>query len=273
MAISPLFTAVSGMQANQQYISVVANNLANINTTGFKESRALFSDTLSETMQSSGPNMSQIGLGVTAPSVNVDFSPGSLTNTGSPSDMAIEGKGFFVVSDPLSNEHLFTRAGSTSVDVKGYLTTPTGQRLMGAGPAGKLGDPLIDLQIPNNVGGVALTGFNIDNTGTITGSLADGTSSVLGKVTLENFKNPQGLEKAGENLYRNTAKSGEEYVTFHPGGSDDVGQVRSGFLELSNVDLSQEFSNMILAQRGLQANARVITTEDEILQEIVSLKH
>ena len=273
MPISALFTAVSGMQANQQYISVVANNLANVNTTGFKGSRALFADTLSETLSGSGPNTSQIGLGVTAPSVNEIFSPGALQNTGQPSDMALEGGGFFVVNNPLTNEHLFTRAGAFSVDANGFLTTPTGQRLLGVGPTGKLGDPLIELQIPPNVGGVPVVGYSIDQTGVITGSLQDGTSSVLGKVTLENFKNPQGLAKAGENLFRNTAKAGEEYSTYHPGATDDVGSIRSGFLELSNVDLSTEFSNMILAQRGLQANARVITASDEILQEIIGMKH
>lgn len=112
MAISSLFTAVSGMQANQQYISVVANNLANVNTTGFKGSRALFADALSETLAGGGPNTSQIGLGVTAPSVSEIFSPGSLQNTGQPSDMAIEGGGFFVANNPLTNEFLFTRHSS-----------------------------------------------------------------------------------------------------------------------------------------------------------------
>lgn len=280
MSITALYTAVSALQAHQQFMSVVANNLANVNTVGFKGSRVLFSDALSQTLRppqesaglNAGGNGVQIGLGTGLGSITPLFSQGALQSTGLPTDLAIEGDGFFTVNDPVTGANYFTRAGAINVDTNGYLVTPTGQRIQGGDVGASNGDPLVDMQIPPDVGGVPVTSFSIDSSGKINALLSDGTTAEIGNITLEKFNNPQALLKIGQNLYRETGASGRVFNSYNTPGQNGVGGTRSGYLELSNVDLGQEFSDMIRAQRGLQANARTITTSDEIMQELINLK-
>jgi len=280
MSITALYTAVSALQAHQQFMSVVANNLANVNTVGFKGSRVLFSDALSQTLRppqqssglNSGGNGVQIGLGTSLGSITPLFSQGALQSTGLPTDLAIEGDGFFTVSDSSTGSQYFTRAGAINVDTNGYLVTPTGQRIQGGDIGATNGDPLIDMQIPTDVGGIPVSSFSIDSSGRINALLEDGTTAELGNITLEKFNNPQALIKIGQNLYRESGASGRIFNSYNTPGQNGVGGTRSGYLELSNVDLGQEFSDMIRAQRGLQANARTITTSDEIMQELINLK-
>jgi len=280
MSIPSLYTAVTGMQAHQQFMDVVANNLANVNTVGFKGSRALFEDALSQTLHSPtapsattpGGNGAQIGLGVSLSSVTPLFSQGALQSTAQPSDVAIEGGGFFVLKDPVTSAQFYSRAGAFNVDLNGFLTTPTGQRVQGAAAPAADGDALIDMQIPAAVGGIPVTGFNIDQGGRVIASLQDGTTSVTGQITLEKFNNPGALAKVGNNLYQSSPAAGPNFNSYHTPTTDGLGSLRSGYLELSNVDLGQEFADMIRAQRGLQANARVITTSDQIMEELINLK-
>ncbi|MGD0088792.1 MAG: flagellar hook-basal body complex protein [Planctomycetota bacterium] len=295
--IPSLYTAVSALKADQQYMSVVANNLANVNTVGFKGSRALFADTLSQTMRapaastatSGGGNGIQIGLGTVIQSVTPTFTQGSLQATGVNTDLAIEGGGFFVVQNVGTKTNTFTRNGAFTVDNLGNLITQTGEQVLGSawtgGPppntAPVLGAALTPINIPTSeiIGGVPVpvTGFNIDAQGNVVLSMQDGSTWNLAAVGLENFSNPEGLLKVGDNMYQSTAAAGILFgtaaaPTFAPIGTNGLGNERSGYLEMSNVDLSQEFSNMIVAQRGLEANARTITSSDEILQDLISLK-
>jgi flagellar hook protein FlgE len=280
MSIGSLYTAVSALQTHQQFMGVVANNLANVNTVGFKGSRVLFADALSQTLRppqdasglNGGGNGVQIGLGTSLASITPLFSQGSLQATGLPTDLAIEGDGFFVVSDGVTGSQYFTRAGAINVDQAGFLVTAGGQRIQGGDIGATNGDPLIDMQIPPDVGGIPVTSFSIDSAGRINVLLEDGTTSEVGNITLERFNNPQAMLKIGQNLYRETGPSGRVFNSYNTPGQNGVGGTRSGYLELSNVDLGQEFSDMIRAQRGLQANARTITTSDEIMQELINLK-
>lgn len=280
MSIPSLYTAVTGMQAHQQFMSVVANNLANVNTVGFKGSRALFADALSQTIHpptapsaaTPGGNGAQIGLGATLSNITPMFSQGALQSTGLPSDVAIEGGGFFVMKDPITNAQYYSRAGAFNIDLNGFLTSPTGQRVQGGAAPAANGDPLVDMQIPATVGGVPVTGFSIDQGGRIIMALQDGTTAINGQITLEKFNNPQALLKVGNNLYQASPAAGPAFSSYHTPVSDGLGSLRAGYLELSNVDLGQEFSDMIRAQRGLQANSRVITTSDQIMEELINLK-
>lgn len=281
MSIGSLYTAVSALQTHQQFMSVVANNLANVNTVGFKGSRVLFADALSQTLRppsdsssglNGGGNGIQIGLGTSLASITPIFNQGSLQSTGLPTDLAIEGDGFFVVSDGVTGAQYFTRAGAINVDQDGFLVSSSGQRIQGGDVGATNGDPLIDMQIPADVGGIPVSSFAIDSAGRINVLLEDGSTVEVGNLTLERFNNPQALVKIGQNLYRETAASGRVFNAYNTPGQNGVGGMRSGYLELSNVDLGQEFSDMIRAQRGLQANARTITTADEIMQELINLK-
>ena len=280
MAVSPLFTAASALDAQQGYIDVVANNLANIDTVGFKAGQASFSDALSETL-GAFPSQVQLGMGVQLSAVTPNFSQGGLQSTGVPSDMAINGNGFFVVKNPTSGQISYTRAGNFSVDSSGYLVTAAGDRLQAAAAGAANGGALADVQIPASIAatsGVAVTSFSIDSGGNINVALADNTTQVVGQIGLQNFSNPGALLSIGNNEYQATSASGPMFGTasapvYQTAGSSGTGTIQAGYLEMSNVDLGQEFSNMIQAQRGLEASTRVITTADEIMQDLLNLKH
>lgn len=433
---SAIFTGVTGLAAFQRRLDVVANNIANVNTPGYRSSRVLFEDLFSQTLQGArapegnfgGSNPIQVGLGVRIGTIDIDFSQGSLQTTGVSSDMAIQGAGFFVLSDGTGN--LYSRDGSFSLNSNGLVIDPaTGLRVQGFladenGLINTEGAPT-DLLVPvggtaivrattlanlvgnldaeavavtptvvtrtlrvfdslgvardvtltftkrtqvtvgsdsfnawewatdfdgtdvtntggdtgvllfnsdgtlANVGSVngadvftalpgdavsipiaAFTGdsipttpfefdinfnlvtelagesdvslssqngfprgvlesFNIGGTGTINGVFSNGLTLVIGQVALANFANVGGVERAGDNLFRETLASGDAQIGVS--GTGGRGQVNGGVLEGSNVDLGREFSSMIITQRGFQANARTITASDTLLQETVNL--
>jgi flagellar hook protein FlgE len=443
-----LFTAVTGLQSFQRKLDVVANNIANVNTVGFKGSRVLFSDLFSQTLEGAsaptgnfgGTNPSQVGLGTNIGTIDINHSQGSLTQTGISSDLAIQGAGFFVLSDGVGN--VFTRDGSFALNASGFLIDPaTGLFVQGFPadangvintevPVGNIvipiggaaivqattlttlvgnlsaeatiGDPLAVPPIPpttvnrtirvydslgtardilltftkieqvddsgtlfnswavdatfdgvsalnpgssggtravllfnpdgslaqygfddgaGNFAGVLAPGepvasisnftgetipvtpfefnidwagmtelsgqsqvtnpnqngfplgvleaFNIGESGIVNGIFSNGLTRVLGQVALANFANVNGLEKAGDNLFRTSSSSGLPQIGL--AGTGGRGSISGGVLEGSNVDLGTEFSNMILTQRGFQANARTITTADTLLGEAVNL--
>ena len=406
-----MFAAISGLKNHQTFMDVVGNNIANVNTTGFKQSRVTFQDILSQTVRgASGPqggrggvNPEQVGLGVLISGIDTIQTQGTLQSTGKLTDMAIQGDGYFVMSD--GKQSFYTRDGAFDMGIDGTLVNPSsGLHVQGWMPDPVTGvintqAPATNITIPlgagmtgkmstsltvtgnldsNNLGGAAnavpvsvtvydsqgnavpltltftksaantwtmaptatapttvtgggtvtfngagkvasggtvslsvgltngattpepisldltqitqlastpsslssntdgasagtLTSFTVGEGGNITGVYSNGFKQPLGQMALATFSNPSGLMKAGGNLFSSSANSGTPQVGLP--NTSGRGTIATGFLEGSNVDLAQQFTNMIMAQRGFQANSRVITTSDEILQDLVNIKH
>ncbi len=283
-----LSSAISGLQSFQQRLDVIGNNIANVNTTGFKGARVGLSDSFSQTLRSSsagtggssGTSAMQIGLGVTIQSINNIYTQGALARTGVGTDLAVTGNGYFVVRDPISTNEFVTRAGDFRMDATGYLVTNTGMRVQGYEDSGltSVGDILIDTTgMPATSDPLSsMVSFAIDGEGYVNVNLSDGTQFVRGQILMQSFSDPQGLTKEGDNLYSGIGAAGPlggaGSPTAAPPGTNGLGRIQAGALELSNVDLANEFTNLITTQRAYQANARIITTSDEMLQELVNLK-
>ncbi|GLY56151.1 MAG: flagellar hook protein FlgE [Cellulosimicrobium funkei] len=388
-----LNTGISGLRAHQNMLDVTGNNIANVNTTGFKSSRTQFQDTLSQLVaagvapdqQVGGANPAQIGLGVTTAAITTQFTQGAAQTTGVPTDLMIDGDGFFVVER--GGQAYYTRNGGFTFDGAGRLVNASGDLVQGwtatdgvvntSSPLGNLTIPVGDVipprattgvtfggNLPSDaadgtelvrdvevfdaagrasklslvfaaagggwsvsardgatgatvagpqaltftggaltgggslaVGGVtvgldgltsyaglsnvavaskdggaagSLTSYSVSGDGSIVGRYSNGRTEVLGQVALATFTNAGGLEKAGDSLFAATQYSGDLLVG--AAGDPGLGSITAGALEMSNVDLSQEFTNLIVSQRGFQANSRVITTSDEVLTELVNLK-
>ncbi len=283
-----LTSPISGLQGFQQRLDDIGNNIANVNTTGFKGSRVGLADSFSQTLRSSsagtgganGTAAMQIGLGVGIQSITNSYTQGALSRTSVGTDLAITNAGFFVVRDPISDIEYATRAGDFSVDENGYLVTNAGMRVQGFNDSGlsTMDDILIDTTgMPATSDPTAtMVSFAIDTEGKVNVNLSDGTQFVRGQILLQNFSNPQGLMKEGNNLYSGIGAAGPLGGATSPTpaapGTNGLGKIQSGALEPSNVDLANEFTSLITTQRAYQANARVITTSDEMLQELVNLK-
>ena len=403
-----LFAGVSGLRNHQIRMDVIANNIANVNTTGYKMARVTFQDLFYQTLKGAsapqgsmgGTDPIQVGLGMTIGGINTIYTPGNPQYTGNPTDFAIQGDGFFIVSD--GNKSYFTRDGAFSIGLDGSLVNPnTGYKVLGwkANVSGIIDtsmpvEPLVipkgqqmmakatsnvrvvgNLDAQSNTGtifsapttiydslgvshtlrftfektginqwtvtadmdGISVTGwsstlvfrddgvydpassiinpvsitptngaaqlnitpdfsnmtqlggdtsisisyqdgypmgsltdFTVSETGVITGIYSNGLNQVLGQIALANFGNPGGLTRVGYNLFEVSVNSGEALIGYP--GSGGRGNLYVGALEMSNVDLASEFTNMIITQRGFQANSRIITTSDEMLQELVNLK-
>jgi flagellar hook protein FlgE len=359
-----LFSAVSGLRAHQTKLDVTGNNIANVNTVGYKGSQTVFQDTLSQVIRAGGApaadrggtNPAQVGLGAKVAAITTNWTQGATQSTGRSTDFMIEGDGFFVTR--AGTENLYTRAGSFDFDGEGKLVTPNGGILQGwmadaagvvnpNGPVGDLSVPYgqtvapkqtttgalggnlpagaatgdtyqtgvtmydrqgveqkvfynftkaaatypswtgpvtIDVSALTQVGGSStvaatdqngyeqgsLQSFQLGNDGTITGVYSNGLRQPIGQLALASFSNPSGLEKAGSSTFRVGVNSGTAAVGL--AGVGGRGVLNSGALEMSNVDLAEEFTGLIIAQRGFQANSRVITASDEILQDLVNLK-
>lgn len=281
--LGSLNSGVSGLRQFQNEMDVIGNNIANSNTLAFKSARADFADALSQTLQApsngQGTPTMQLGSGVTTAAIKTIFDQGSLTRTGVQTDLAISGEGFFVVKDTVDQREYVTRAGDFRVDESGYLVSNNGYRVQGFNDSALSapGDILIDgTGRPATSSPTAtVDGFSIDQTGKVTIHLSDNTDFIRGQILLQKFQNPHALVKEGNNLYSGIAGAGPlggtSPLAAAP-GSDGLGQIQSGTLELSNVDLTNEFANLITTQRAFQASARVVTTSDELLQELVNLK-
>lgn len=419
--IRSLFSAISGMRVHRTFMDVVGNNIANVNTTGYKGSRVTFEDLISQSYrpaaapnaQNGGVDPGQVGLGVQVAGTNMVTAAGNLQATQSPTDLAIQGDGYFILRDGNGGQ-LYTRDGSFALGSGGILTNANGQEVLGWGANAATGQintnaPLQALTVPvgnqlaaqtstqvtvagnldqrldataplasskqvlssvtlyDSMGqahqatitftktdnpsntwswqastteaGVSISGsgsisfdpttgafkdtngpapdgvinltlsngatsplavnvsfagltqlaaasqvnsttdgqppgsltsVNIDTSGTVTGIYSNGAKRLVGQVALASFTNPEGLVREGGNNFTTSLNSGAPVVG--AAGSGGRGQISSGYLEMSNVDLTQEFSNMILAERGFQANGRVITVSDQMLQELVDLK-
>lgn len=281
--IRSLTSAVSGIQQFQQSIDVIGNNIANVNTIAFKSSRTDLADAFSQTLATSGVGggtTAQVGLGVTTAAIVNQYTQGAINRTGVQTDLAVAGEGYFVVTDPIDSQSFVTRAGDFRLDQNGYVVTTTGLRVQGFNDLALTtnGDIQIDAaQRPLTSDPLAtITSYSIDTEGKITVRLSDSTEYVRGQILMQNFSNPQALIKEGNNLYSGIGSAGPLGGAGAPqaaaAGTNGLGRIESGALELSNVDLSNEFANLITTQRAFQANARVITTSDEMLQELVNLK-
>lgn len=282
-----LFAGISGLRVNQTMLDVTGNNIANANTTGFKSNSTVFQDSLSQMLTGAsgtnpsrgGTNPIQVGLGVQLATTSTNFNQGSSQPTGLPTHLMIQGDGMFVVKR--GSEELYTRAGAFTFDETGTLVTPQGARVQGYALDSTTGDRT---GLPKDVtldstgvltpaeitAGVELTSYNIGNDGKIHGLFSDGSQRDMAQIAMADFNNPMGLEKVGETAFRASANSGTPRLGV--AGEGRRGTLVAGALEMSNVDLAQEFTNLILAQRGFQASARVITTSDQILEELVNIK-
>jgi flagellar hook protein FlgE len=216
-----------------------------------------------------------VGTGVTTGAIQNNFNQGTVNNTGEKGDLAISGNGFFVVKNATDNSQSVTRDGTFKLDANGYLITNGLQRVQGYSDAGltTIGDLKIDATgaPATATPGASVSSWSIDLTGKITVVLSDNTQFVRGQVLLQNYSNPGALIKDGANLYSASTSAGPLAQPTVP-GTNGVGGIQSGALEMSNVDLTSEMVNMITAERAFQANAKVITTSDEILQEVNNLK-
>jgi flagellar hook protein FlgE len=275
--IRSLYSAVSGLRGHQTMLDVIGNNIANVNTASFKSSRVIFSDLYYQTLSGAsaptattgGSNPTQIGYGSLVSSIDVVNSRSSFQQTSRALDMYIAGEGYFVVQNS-TNTKSYTRLGAFSFDPTGNLLDSDGNKLMGQMPP--LNGTMTTTPVPITVANFNnYASINIQMDGTITGTNnTTGTIDQLGQLAIAVFQNPNGLQQQGTSYYQETVNSGAP--TYAAPGSPAAGSLVSGGLEMSNVDLSKEFTDMIIAQRGFQANARVITTSDQVLEELVNLK-
>jgi len=259
-----LYTAATGMAAQQLNLDNVANNLSNSSTAGFRSRRLQFEDLIYQNLVMPGAAATQsttvdsglqVGLGTRTAASEVIQTQGDFSNTGNPLDLAIQGAGFFQVKMP-NGEIAYTRAGMFHLDNQGNMVTADGNPL----------DPQVT--IPAD----ALT-VTIGTDGTVTVTQPGQTQAQqVGAIQLATFQNPGGLNSVGQNMFLQTTASGDPIVGT-PGGADGVGTLQQGVLEQSNVDVVQEFIQMIVAQRSYEANSRVITAADQMLQELNNLSH
>lgn len=278
--LKSMYSGISGMKSNQTKMDVVGNNVANVGTTGFKKSTTRFADALNQTViytsvpggKAEDPNViggvnpGQVGIGTKVNGIFRSMAQGNIQPTGRPTDLAIDGDGFFVVSVG-KDQRAYTRDGSFTLDKNGSLVTGDGYKVMGIDDKGNEKPIQIPKEEKNPAGVLQkVLSFNISKEGKLSYLLADGTKAVNAQtLKIAVFQNPEGLESLSGNLYGETGNSGAPMNTKH-------GLINQGAIEMSNVDLSDEFTEMIVTTRAFQAASKVITTSDELLQEIINLK-
>ncbi len=260
--VRSLFTAATGMHAQQINVDVISNNLANVNTVGFKRSRADFQDLLYQTIRAPGapagegvhlPTGLQVGLGVKPVAVQKLFTQGDFINTGNNLDLVIEGDGFFQITRP-DGTTAYTRAGAFKLDREGRIVTSDGYPL----------EPSIT--IPPDA-----TKITVASDGRVSVLQAGAATPVeIGTIETARFVNPSGLLAIGKNLFLATDASGDP-ATGAP-GADGRGAINQGFLEMSNVNVVEELANLIIAQRAYELNSRVVQASDEMAQTAAMLR-
>ncbi|MBT2657795.1 flagellar hook-basal body complex protein [Bacillus sp. ISL-18] len=310
--LKSLYSGVSGMKGFQTKLDVIGNNVANVNTVGFKKSRVMFQDIINQNIAGAtaatntrgGINPRQVGLGTKIASIDTIQTPGSPMTTNVGTDLAIDGDAFFAVSPEIGGAQYLTKAGNFTRDNNGNLVNSNGYFVLGVNKSSNTpvkinitedarnldasGNPLRDNN-GNPVAPMKFTSYAIDANGYINVVREDGVSGKLamnpaGQYYLNTTNNtnddislgtavvtnPSGLKKIGNTMFQETPNSGR--VNIEKIEDNAGGQMNAGVLEMSNVDLTEEFTEMIVAQRGFQANARTITTSDSMLEEIVNLK-
>ncbi|MDR1589097.1 MAG: flagellar hook-basal body complex protein [Oscillospiraceae bacterium] len=322
-----LYSGISGLRNHQTRMDVIGNNIANVNTAGFKSSRTIFQDIYSQTSRSAaapvtgglgGTNPMQIGLGVKLATIDVLHTSAAIQRTDRELDLMIEGDGFFVVSSvapdaatedqdvpgvyvpddsvPDASEVVplsYTRAGNFYLDSRGYLVTASGMYVLGvrAVADAATGGTASGFTVPGSGANDEITAANLeriwvdmtayssisfDDKGNLQGVNTAGVKEIIGTAAVATFINPGGLEKMGSSLYAETPNSGQpggiDGGAFFQSGTGGAGKLVAGGMEMSNVDLASEFTDMIVTQRGFQANSRIITVSDTLLEELVNLK-
>ncbi len=257
-----LYTSAAGMNAQQNNIDVTSNNIANVNTTGFKKDRIEFADLMYQSLNytanatsesTNNPTGIDVGLGVKITGIQKSFIQGSLTETGNDLDLAIQGKGFFQITTPTGDTQ-YTRNGAFKVDSEGTLVNGQGYKV----------EP--EISVPYN-----LTNVSVSQDGIITAmNPIDNTITTLGQLTITDFINPAGLAPKGNSLYAVTDTSGPA-ITGNP-GTEAFGSLQQGMLEASNVQLVNAMVDLITAQRAYEANSKSLTTTDAMLQQVNQLK-
>ena len=262
---------VSALNAFEQGLQVIGNNIANVNTTGFKGSSTQYGNSFSDILQGAGPSSTvEIGMGANVLAVNQNFAQGQLNSTGVPTDVAISGNGYFTVEDTSStpNATYATRDGTFSFSnpVSGVSTLQNadGYAVLGTG-----GKP-VTVNSVSATTGATLQSVAIDTAGNVTSTYADGTTATTGQILLTAYSTQNALPSAGNNLYTNLTSAGPS--TPAAPGTNGLGVTQAGYLEGSNVDLTQQFSDLITTQRSFEAASRLITVSDTILQDITDLK-
>ena len=255
--------AATGMMAQQTNVEVISNNIANMNTTGFKRARAEFTDLIYQNERRQGtasvdagnvvPAGVQIGLGVKAAAVRRVNIQGPLANTGNTFDMALEGRGYFVVELP-NNEEAYTRAGAFQKSAEGMLVTAEGYEVQ---PGINIPDNAIDV--------------TINQSGEVLATVEGQTDPVnLGQLTIATFVNEAGLDAIGDNLFLETTASGPP--TTGVAGEPGFGKIRQKFLENSNVNIVQEITDLISAQRAYEMNSKVVETADQMIGTVTQMR-
>ncbi len=260
--IRSLYSAASGMTAQQMNVDNIAHNLANANTVGFKARRAQFQDLLYQNVVQPGaaagsqtvvPSGLQVGLGTRTVSNEVSFTQGNFVTTNGAYDLVIEGRGFFQIRRP-SGEIAYTRSGAFHLDRDGNMVTADGDLL----------EPQIT--IPAEAQSVTIA-----SDGTVSYTQSGQTAAqIIGQIQLANFTNPGGLNSIGRNLFTPTDASGEPIIGT-PGGQEGLGSLLQGYQEQSNVSVVEEFINLIVAQRAYEANSKVVKASDEMYQQVNNL--
>ncbi len=294
-----LYSGVTGLKAHQTKMDVIGNNISNVNTAGYKSSRVVFQDIYSQTVApasastptTGGTNPQQIGLGVQLATIDVLDTESSSQYTGNTLDLAIDGDGYFIIN--ARGVVSYTRSGNFYTDEENYLVDSNGNYVQGC-ELDANGAPVYRRPVADPVTGVVTETIcaatdagahltlqkvlidpdyydvSISSNGQVVGlDEATSQSRVLGQLVLATFANPNGLEKTGNNAYRPTVNSGDPVLDTP--GEGGTGKLNPGSLEMSNVDLTAEFADMIVTQRGFQANARIITTTDSMLEELVNM--
>ena len=260
--IRSLYTAATGMIAQQTQIDTTSNNISNVNTIGYKKQRAEFADLFYQTMEYAGTSTSnttrsptgiEIGLGVRPTAVTKIFSQGNFKETSNNLDMAITGSGFFQIQLP-DGTTAYTRNGAFKLDSEGNVVNSDGYLLVPG------------ITVPEDATQVSI---GVDGTVSVL-QAGDTEMNTIGQIELANFINPAGLSSLGDNNFINTSSSGDA-ITGVP-GLNGIGQVRQGFVEMSNVQLVDEMTDLITGQRAYEANSKAITTSDEMLQTVNQLK-
>ncbi len=266
------YTSLNGLRNAQTELNVLANNLANAETTGFKKSRVNFSDLVAGSAFTN-PRLVE-GIGSTVQNIDQNFSLGAMKQTGSALDVAVNGDGFFAVKSPISGQIMYTRNGNFSHDGTGFVTDSAANRvqILPVDAAGNVtSNTPIDAQVPTtNAAGFTLSGVIVKDDGTLVASYADGGTQPAGKLALATFIAPSGLLQVGSQNWVVTGISGT--ATYGSPGSGHLGKVLSGALEQANVDIAEEMVGLITAQRYFQANAKAIDTATQLTQTIISLR-
>lgn len=283
-----LYSGVSGMRSHQTKMDVIGNNIANVNTYGYKSQRVTFRDVYYQQIKNptkpddsptlrGGTNASQVGYGAQVGSVDTIHTISGWAPTNKPTDVFINGEGYFMVQNA-SGEKFYTRYGAFNFDSAGNLVDSSGSLVMGVNDLSKVG---ADGDIPESaleavkVDLSKYTNITINQDGTITGLGLKGTADEdkiveLGQIAIANVPNQDALVLEGNSYYVKSNNTGT--ITYHEAGLKGTGTLITGALEMSNVDLANEFSDMIMTQRGFQANTKIISVVDQMLEELVNLK-